>query len=392
MGPTSPRRWKLSGLLAAAVVGIGLLGGPVVGAAQPSDDPFARRAEIEERREQLAAELDELEATDEELQEVLRQLMAQVKAQESVVETARQALLASTRAVERATAAEAAKAQEVLDLEQRMRDMAVETYVSPPSQQRLMVVLRGGDLNDLNKAMVYFDAKFDLDTRLAAELELARRQLELRRQAARQAVQNASAHSDQVAAELTVLEQTTVTYEEFAAAVRHRIGEVDWENAAIYAETLEINAEIKRRQAELMAVANRGVTGGPVPLVDVRGIRVHASLAPHLEAMLAAAEADGIVLRGGGYRSFDAQIETRRRNCGDDPHSIWEKSPGECSPPTARPGTSMHELGLAVDFTFNGSIISTRSSPAFLWLAANAATYGFYNLPSEPWHWSANGS
>ena len=26
------------------------------------------------------------------------------------------------------------------------------------------------------------------------------------------------------------------------------------------------------------------------------------------------------------------------------------------------------------------------------WLAANAGSFGFRNLPSEPWHWSTNGN
>ena len=52
----------------------------------------------------------------------------------------------------------------------------------------------------------------------------------------------------------------------------------------------------------------------------------------------------------------------------------------------------MHERGLAVDLTVGGRAITSRSSPAFRWLAANAARYGFFNLPSEPWHWSVNGS
>ena len=53
----------------------------------------------------------------------------------------------------------------------------------------------------------------------------------------------------------------------------------------------------------------------------------------------------------------------------------------------------MHERGLAVDFTCNGGgVISSRSSPCFQWLNANAGSYGFHNLPSEPWHWSTNGN
>ncbi len=63
----------------------------------------------------------------------------------------------------------------------------------------------------------------------------------------------------------------------------------------------------------------------------------------------------------------------------------------QCRPPTARPGASMHEQGKAIDFTYGGRTIGTRSSPGYKWLAAHAASYGFYNLPSEPWHWSTNG-
>ena len=61
---------------------------------------------------------------------------------------------------------------------------------------------------------------------------------------------------------------------------------------------------------------------------------------------------------------------------------------------TARPGSSMHERGLAIDFYRRlsgggaGEIAGTR---AFRWLSRNAKTYGLYNLPSEPWHWSTTG-
>ena len=51
----------------------------------------------------------------------------------------------------------------------------------------------------------------------------------------------------------------------------------------------------------------------------------------------------------------------------------------------------MHEQGKAIDFTYNGRTIGSRSSPAFRWLRDNAGRYGFKNLPSEPWHWSTNG-
>jgi len=60
-------------------------------------------------------------------------------------------------------------------------------------------------------------------------------------------------------------------------------------------------------------------------------------------------------------------------------------------PPTARPGRSLHERGLALDLRLADDTRLTRNSPAFQWLSQNAGRFGFYNLPSEPWHWSVSG-
>ncbi len=127
-------------------------------------------------------------------------------------------------------------------------------------------------------------------------------------------------------------------------------------------------------------------------IVSVDGIEVAASLAPDLAALLDAAAAGGFDLHGGGFRDPQRQIELRRANCGDSPEAIWEWPASSCSPPTARPGESQHELGLAVDFTSDGRLITSRNDPAFVWLADNAADYGLINLPSEPWHWSTTGN
>lgn len=127
-------------------------------------------------------------------------------------------------------------------------------------------------------------------------------------------------------------------------------------------------------------------------VVKVGGIWVNRSIASDVAALLAAARADGINLGGGGYRDPAGQIAVRTANCGTSDYAIYQMPASQCTPPTARPGTSMHERGLAMDLQSSGRLISSRSDPAFVWLAANAARFGFYNLPSEPWHWSTNGS
>lgn len=166
------------------------------------------------------------------------------------------------------------------------------------------------------------------------------------------------------------------------------------------AERRRREAEERRRREEAARLAAIRAAGGSAPptgtvseseLVWVGGIRVHASIAVPLRNLLDAAAADGIVFGGGGYRSGAQQIYLRRAHCGTSQWAIYSKPAYQCRPPTARPGNSMHERGLAVDFTYNGRTITSRNNAGFRWLQANAAQYGLYNLPSEPWHWSTNG-
>jgi D-alanyl-D-alanine carboxypeptidase len=131
-------------------------------------------------------------------------------------------------------------------------------------------------------------------------------------------------------------------------------------------------------------------------LATVEGITVAASLAPRLAALLADARADGIELSGWGWRSTERQKALRRINGCPDIHTSPASS---CRVPTARPGQSQHETGLAVDFTYKGQTLCFPSGPAgcrgtnagFDWLDANAHRYGLKVLSSEAWHWSTTG-
>lgn len=129
-----------------------------------------------------------------------------------------------------------------------------------------------------------------------------------------------------------------------------------------------------------------GASGGG----DTHGIKVAPSIRGNLARMLAAAKADGIYLTGGGYRSSSGQIALRRAHCGSSSFAIYQARASSCRPPTARPGFSQHERGLAIDFAEGGRSF-TRGSQGYRWLRANAARFGFFNLPSEPWHWSTTG-
>ncbi len=95
-----------------------------------------------------------------------------------------------------------------------------------------------------------------------------------------------------------------------------------------------------------------------------------------------------------GFRSIRHQAELIRRKlaAGQGIEAILTVN--------AAPGFSEHHTGRAIDIATPGTRPLTAefaSSPAFEWLRANAATFGFgmpygrnnrYGFEYEPWHWS----
>lgn len=88
--------------------------------------------------------------------------------------------------------------------------------------------------------------------------------------------------------------------------------------------------------------------------------------------MVAAAKAQGVEWGiTDSYRNLEAQKDVAKRK------GLYSK--GGLA---AQPGTSNHGWGSALDLKFTGG-----KGNALEWLKKNAATYGFTNIPREPWHW-----
>jgi LAS superfamily LD-carboxypeptidase LdcB len=412
---TPQRRWI------AAIVAAVVLASTVAVGAQSEDDLRSERERVRQERAATAAQLDVAHVEIEDLLAALDDLDANVRAEEAQLEDAqRQVAVAEEQVSEARTSEEIAEA-EVAELRDAMARMAVDAYVNPPDQDNLSVVLTG-DLGSAPERQALLEMSASNRADVLEQYRAAVEDLAIQTQTAEQAQQRALDAQAEVESRLQSVQEAREAQTVLAAQAQQRLYELldaerqlEDQEATIDAELAEIErqrqielerqrqAELERQRQELAAlqaaIARQSQSRGPVnvpgqgsiQLTTVGGITVNSQIADQLGAMQRAAAADGIILTGGGYRDSSQQIALRRANCGSSNYAIYEMPASQCRPPTAQPGRSLHEQGLAIDFIANGQSITSRSHPGFQWLAANASSYGFYNLPSEPWHWSTTG-
>ena len=141
----------------------------------------------------------------------------------------------------------------------------------------------------------------------------------------------------------------------------------------------------------------KGVEPGKLPaklLVDIKPAgKLHHLAADAYQAMRVAARADGVKIvptsAGDTYRDFEMQKRgflsrySTKVQPGEKPRMFEGKAYYRFTgAPMAVPGTSRHNLGLAVD-------IANASGKIFEWLCLNAPKFGWSLevMPQEPWHW-----
>jgi hypothetical protein len=420
---TSSRVRRLS--MVAFAAGSMLVTLPQLGSAQNSDDPRRERDRVRAERAAEAAKIDGLEADQAEVERVLAQLTADINEQQGEVAQASRELELAVQAVRDAEAAVAAKEREVAQAEVALEALVLQTFVQGASADSLGLSALSGDPNTGLRYGLSQMSTLQLSSTIDG-LSAARDDLEVARGEAADAELDASARRDDEASRLTGLEQTEAAQIELAAEIDDRLdrslaeaaylAEFDEElSEQIAADDRRLAEEQERaRQAQARAAAVRAASSGGGGAVVVpagttssgvgidrienvdtaiarKGIRVNVAILDSVNALIDSADADGINLDGSGFRSSAGQIATRRANCGSSDYDIYQKPASACRPPTARPGKSQHEVGLAIDFTCDGALIRSRSSPCFVWLANNAGRFGLRNLPSEPWHWSTTG-
>jgi D-alanyl-D-alanine carboxypeptidase len=385
-----------------ALFAAALVAGPTIADARPSGgNPSAERAKVRQQKAKLAGEVNALKASDAQVDRALKDLEANVAGQQARLAEAQRAQSEAEAAYAEAQAAVAAKQAQIDALKKEVRNFAVQAFVHPPGDDAL-AAMDTADPGDAAQRRALLELQSTNDADLLDQLSAAQEDLEVQKDLANDAAERARNKKAEVADRLAEVRAARDQQSAFADQVQSRLDHALSEAANLEALDAELSRQI--RQSELARAgragsgSGKGGGGGPIGNVDLGSascpgggrITVAQSIADDLQRLLNDAAADNVMLCGGGYRSSAEQVEARKRNgCPD----IYDSPPSSCNTPTARPGQSMHERGLAVDFTCNGGgVISSRSSPCFQWMNAHAGSYGFHNLPSEPWHWSTNGN
>ncbi len=358
-----------------------------------------QRKQVQDDAADVAAEVDAISDDVDLLTDALETLQGSVDAQQAAVDAAERAVaqaeVIQAQADQTIAALEAQQDQARTDLQAA----AIQSYVSFQGPEDIEALGADPWGAAREETLVEFGTGSGLE-----ELDTLRgigAELELQRQIAADAFLEAGVLRADVEARLDALAVALERQETVLVEVNVRLESRLSEMAALSSLDASLADEIRvgeQRIADAIA-ARRPATGGSVTLptgteidvVSVRGIVVNILIRDELEGLLAAMAAEGFTLGGGGYRSIESQIRLRRANCGSSDFAIWEMSASRCRPPTARPGLSQHELGLAIDFTFGGRVLRSRSSEVFQALSRLGPAFGFYNLPSEPWHWSTSG-
>jgi LAS superfamily LD-carboxypeptidase LdcB len=346
---------------------------------------------VQQRRAELAGQLDVLSADMAEITEALEAIGRNVDAQRARVEDAQRSADQAEADADAARAEEQAKQIEIETLQDQQEQLLVDSYIREGSNQSGMDVLSESDPTEAAERRALVDITGNRNEDVADQLQAAREDLADARGRAEDAAQRAEEHHAEVARRLEELRASQQEQRDLQAQVEERMDSVRLADDDLALEEFGLSAEIAEQERAAAAAAAeaaraRGISvQGSGNLATVGGITVDASIAENVRAMLEAAAGDGTTLTGSGWRSNARQIQLRTINgCPD----VWSSSPSSCRVPTAIPGTSMHERGLAIDF----DNCSYRGSACYIWLSNNASRYGFYNLPSEPWHWSVNGN
>jgi peptidoglycan hydrolase CwlO-like protein len=376
-----------------------------------------------DRDGELDLDIDVQRADEVSVEQAFGDLTDNVQAQREQLEGAQQRVAEADQAVIVAQGRVAEVQARIDVLVSQSDDVVVRAFTAPPSETAIDA-LSTESASDAAVRLTVLDMQADADASVLADLDDAQNELEELQAAERDAVAAAEERRNEAQGALDDMRAAVSQEVEFTLEVEERLNHQLGEIAALEESDPELAAQLRSQQEALAAqiavtqqriqeenlLEEYGVDpdqigpDGPAGIQPVSGgvvavscpsggsVEVAGAIAREVQGLLNLAYNQGISsICGYGYRDPSEQIALRRQHCGSSDYAIYQMPASSCSPPTAIPGSSNHEQGLAIDFTSGGRTIGCSGS-VYRFLQGNAADYSLYPYSAECWHWSTDGT
>lgn len=233
---------------------LGIIASPAHG--DTTSDLRRKREAARAKKAQIAAKINALEASDDELDKAVASLNEQVRGQQAAADAARQAVQAALDAVARADAELGATEKQIADLKQAVINRAVAAYVRP-QDDTFTGVIGAKDLNEASRRSSLLGEVANRSSDAIDRLRAAREDLALKQHAAQQARDLAAERRKAVLSRLSELQHAQSEKQRLSDALEARLAEYQREADDVARTESGLSSLIQQRQR-----ASRGDSGG----------------------------------------------------------------------------------------------------------------------------------
>lgn len=274
--PAHARPWRrVLGTALLSAICLPLMVGPVADPVSAQSPPSAeqarqRREEIKREQARVAAELEPLTATDDDLNKALQATNNRVRSQQARVSDAQRAADEAQQNADRLAGEQARLLAEVDQLKERVRDRAVSAYVNPQGKVGSEdLLLNSGDLGEAERKKEFVETVTAGSDDAVDQMRAVRQSLEQVRVESEAAASEARSRRASLDSELAAMKESQAQQAKVKAMIESRIHGYKREAAQLQAEDTNMQKVIadaqRRYQQQLAEAAQRRASAAASP-------------------------------------------------------------------------------------------------------------------------------
>lgn len=256
--PSMPLRRLLAVVIALVVL---MATAAPVGAADSAATARRKREVARQKKAQVAAQLDALKSSDDQLEQAVAVLNDRVRAVSAQAAAARQAVAVAQAEVTKADSTLQDTQARATSIESAVKGRAVEAYMRP-STSTLSAVVEARSIDEASRRQLLVSQLANRDRDALDELRAIREDVEIQRAAAEASREKAAARGRKVTESLRQLEKAKADKQRLEVALETRIRGFQAEADALGREEVALAAVIRERESQARASRSVASAGG----------------------------------------------------------------------------------------------------------------------------------